>query len=135
MTERISSYGNSEAGTTAVEFALIAGAFLSLIFGIFEVGRLFLTWNTFQYALENATRYALVTEDVTPEELREYIADDMAGMTVQADNIDVDVTTFTLSNVNFIEIDGTYTFQTVVPLLPDSWNSFSLTASSRLPVP
>lgn len=125
---------HNNEGTTAVEFALVATAFLSIVFGIFESGRLFLAWNAFQYSLENATRYALVNEDTTEDDLEEMIASDMAALMVDQDDIAVEIAYEDLSGVSFIEIDGTYTFRTVMPLLPTSWTNFALTANSRLPV-
>lgn len=126
---------NDDSGTTAIEFALISVVFLSLIFGIFELGRAFLAWNSFQYAIEATTRYALANPDATEAELSAYVSDNMSGMSVDPTNVQVLVTYDTASNIDFIDVNGLYEFETVLPLLPDNWDSFTLTAKSRMPIP
>lgn len=135
MSSLLSAFHDNQDGTTAVEFALIAGAFLMIVFGIFESGRAFLTWNSFQAALEDATRYALVHDTVTAEEITERIANNLTGMTLDDDRMTITVSSYTLSGVDFYEVDGTYEFETVAPLLPADWATFDLSANSRLPVP
>jgi Flp pilus assembly protein TadG len=53
-------FGRSSAGTTAVEFALMAPILFLLMFGIFEFGRAWWAKNSLQYAAERAARYAVV---------------------------------------------------------------------------
>lgn len=135
LKSKLRSFLKAEEGTAAVEFGLIALGFVAILMGITETGRLFLTWNTFQYAVENATRYALANEDVTEAELQDYIRENMEDFTVPSDGVDIDVTFPVLNEVNFVEINGTYSYEVIAPFLPDSWNSIELTASSRLPRP
>jgi Flp pilus assembly pilin Flp len=54
-----------ERGTAAVEFALIAIFFFTLIFGIVELGRLLYLWNTVQEVTRHAAREAVVRNFVT----------------------------------------------------------------------
>lgn len=121
-------------GTTAVEFALIATAFFTLLFGIFESGRLFLTWNSLQYSVENATRHVLVNPDATEIEIIEFVRNDLKGATINPANVDINITFTTLSDMNFIEVRGAYSFKTVLPFLPEKWNGLRLSAQSRLPI-
>lgn len=129
------SYFKTEDGTTAVEFALIAIAFLALIFGIFEGGRMFWTLNTMQYAVESGARYALTNTDAPASEIADETRGAITGITVTNDNPLITVEFSTVNEVNFVQIDAVYTFQAVMPFLPDSWTSMDLTARSRLPVP
>lgn len=124
---------NTDA-TTAVEFALVAAAFFTLLFGIFESGRLFLTWNSLQYSIENATRHALVNPDATEGEIIDFIRSDLKGATINPENVDINVMFTTISDMNFIEIRGAYPFKTVLPFLPEKWNGLRLSAQSRLPI-
>lgn len=50
----------SRAGTTAVEFALLALPFLMLIFGVIDFSRLIWTQSAMQFAVEKAARCAAV---------------------------------------------------------------------------
>lgn len=135
MKKLIAGFIRDETGTTAIEFGLISIAFLTLVFGVFETGRLVLTQNALQYSLENATRYALVTEDVTEDELGEYIAADMTAMTLDTSKMDVNIDFADNSGIDFIEISGTYDFTPMMlAFLPESWTNITVTANSRMPV-
>jgi len=56
---------SSEAGTTAVEFALLVGLFFTLVFGIIEIARLMYVYNTLQ---EVTRRAAAAAVDVYPRD-------------------------------------------------------------------
>ena len=62
MDNRLKKYFKSEKGTTAVEFSIISAALFASVFGIVEVGRIYWTWNSLQYAMEETARYALTHE-------------------------------------------------------------------------
>lgn len=135
MKSAVISFVKDEEGTTAVEFAFIAMAFLMLVFGIFESGRMFMTLNAFQYTLEDTTRRALVSEDISEAELEEIIVANMNSMMLDPDNVAVDIFFTDYSGVNVLEINGTYQFEPIVAsMLPPSWASFDLTAQARLPM-
>jgi Flp pilus assembly protein TadG len=135
MKNVFNSFLSNDDGTTAIEFALIAMSFLTLVFGVFESGRLILTQNALQYSLENATRYALVNDDVTEDDLREYIAEDMTALTLDPARIDVEIDFDEFSGIDFINVSGTYDFSPIVlAFLPESWADITLTANSRMPV-
>lgn len=131
----IKNFIHDRTGSTAVEFALVGLGFLTFVFGIFEVGRIYWSWNTLQYAVENTTRYALTHEDAEEEELQEYVRSEMRGLDTDASNPDIAVNWEEASGVNFIKINATYNFNVISPFLPERFNSVNLAATSRLPVP
>ena len=49
----------SQAGSSMVEFALVATLFFTLMFGIIDLGRLFFAQMTLQHALRQAGRFAV----------------------------------------------------------------------------
>jgi Flp pilus assembly protein TadG len=57
---RIRAFGRGNSGASAVEFALAAPFLFLLLFAIVEFGRAWWTKNSLQYAVERATRYAVV---------------------------------------------------------------------------
>lgn len=57
MMPKQNASGNKQRGVAAVEFALIAVLFFSILFGIIEFGRVLFTWN----AAVEATRYGART--------------------------------------------------------------------------
>lgn len=52
--------GRSESGATAVEFAIVAMLFFTIVFGIMEFGRVLFIWNTVQEVTRRAAREAVV---------------------------------------------------------------------------
>lgn len=52
--------GRRQRGTAAVEFAIVAMIFFTVIFGIMEFGRLLYLWNTVQEVTRRAAREAVV---------------------------------------------------------------------------
>lgn len=50
---------SSQAGTTAVEFALLAGLFFTLVFGVIEIARLMYVFNTLQEVTRRAAAAAV----------------------------------------------------------------------------
>lgn len=135
MLNILKTYQIDENGTTAVEFGLIALAFITMIFGVIEMGRAFMAWNSFQYSVENAARYALVNSDVTEQQLTDRIVAEMAGFNAAEEDIEIEVNFPVVSSVNFVEISGTYEFETLISFLPESWGSIQLSGVTRLPRP
>lgn len=135
MLRVLRQYKNDDNGTTAIEFGLIALAFITMIFGVIEMGRVFMAWNAFQYSVENAARFALVNSDVTAEELTDRIVTEMAGFNASEDDIEVEINFPVVSTVNFVEIQGTYEFTTLLAFLPENWSNIQLSGVTRLPRP
>lgn len=52
--------GNRQRGATAVEFAIVAMLFFTIVFGIMEFGRVLYVWNTVQEVTRRAAREAVV---------------------------------------------------------------------------
>jgi Flp pilus assembly protein TadG len=53
-------FRSSERGSSAVEFALVAPALVTMLFGIFEFGRALWTQGLIDYAVEQASRCASI---------------------------------------------------------------------------
>lgn len=74
----------ARAGTTAVEFALIAPALFTILFGALEFGRLLWTQAALHYAVEEAARCASVTPSVcgTSAQITSYAANAVTPLTI-----------------------------------------------------
>jgi Flp pilus assembly protein TadG len=131
---RLRRFLADDKGSTAVEFALVSVAFLSTIFGIFEVGRVYWTYNTMQYAVEQTARYYLVNTSSTNSQLTTYAQGQM-GSNINTGPLTISVAKTTTAGVNQVTITGTYTYAAIVPLLPSSWTSLTLTSVTQLPTP
>jgi hypothetical protein len=53
---RLGGFGRNSCGATALEFAMVAGPFLALLFGIFAVGLIFGANMTLEHAVEQGAR-------------------------------------------------------------------------------
>lgn len=71
-------------GATALEMAIVLPAFLMLVFGIEEFGRLFWLQSSLQYAVEQAARCAAVNTTLcgTAGAITAYAADNVFGASV-----------------------------------------------------
>lgn len=56
------SGARQQRGTTAVEFAIVAMLFFTIVFGIMEFGRVLYVWNTVQEVTRRAAREAVVRD-------------------------------------------------------------------------
>ena len=129
------NYFQKEEGSTAVEFALISLVFLTVVLGIMEAGRLFWTQNAIQYAVEEASRVALVAEDFNADEIETAASESLEDMMISATGLTVDAVTITENDIDYVEIDATYQYTAIVnAFLPESLSSIELQASARRPL-
>jgi Flp pilus assembly protein TadG len=113
------------SGTAAIEFSLVAPVFFALVLGIIDIGRYMWTFNTMQYAVDDAIR-AGVVQDLEPEDVEARVKETLAhlsagGLTVEA-----------LPSSSSLEVtaEATYTF-----LFPISTFMETTTISLRSEMP
>lgn len=121
-------------GATAVEFAIIALPFMMMIFGIMEISRILWIQNGVEYVVKETARYASLNIDETDGIFKEYALDKLDGMKLPRSNLDLTSTTYTTNGINFVELNVTYTVESMfdVALLP--FVNFSYNKSIRKPV-
>jgi hypothetical protein len=83
-----------QRGTAAVEFALIAMVFFTLLLGIIEFGRVLYVWNTVQEVTRHAAREAVVSWENEAETIKSLAlfggASLPAGAEITVDNINIE---------------------------------------------
>ncbi|NMG28610.1 TadE/TadG family type IV pilus assembly protein [Aromatoleum evansii] len=123
MKTRVLRAANQQSGVAAVEFAIVALVFFTLLIGIMEMGRLLWTWNAAVEATRLGARLAIVCSmgdgDITSR---------MRGMlpSLTDANIDIDYlnppfedNTCTVDSCKAVRVSLTgYTHVTVIPLVP-----------------
>lgn len=135
MRNFFKSYFKRQEGATSVEFALISVAFISMLFATIEIGVYLFTWNSVQYSLEQATRYALVNEDATVEEVREYAISQMPSVLINSNDLQIQISYSTSSDIDFIELTGNYAYQVFGLVLPNGFSpSDDISVNVRMPV-
>lgn len=134
MKNILRRYKREDDGTTAVEFALVAILFLTFVFGLFELGHLYWTWNTLQFAVDKTTRYVIVNTDLTDQEIQQYAADNMPGLDVSASNPLVTVEHETVSGVEFVVVTAAFEYNSFSGFFPDNIGTLTLDARSRMAV-
>ncbi|MEO3430564.1 TadE family protein [Pelagibius sp. CAU 1746] len=118
------------AGITAVEFALMAPVFLTLFFGVIELGRAAYTQGVVTFAAEEATRYAVVNYSISEEEVRDLTEDCLLG--VKRSRINAIVVTGPVNpadNTRTISVEVSYNFEFLMPFLPD--DTVTISGNSR----
>ena len=83
---QVRSFGRSNAGSSAVEFAIAAPILFVLMFAVIEFGTAWWTKNALQYAIERAARYAVICSAACPTDgqIATYAANQMYNQTVAA---------------------------------------------------
>jgi Flp pilus assembly protein TadG len=119
-------FARARRGATAVEFAMVAGPFLALVFGIFELGMMFLVSTTLESSAQELSRTVRTgqfqSDGGTAASYKSSICGRLGWLTADCNaNLYVDVRTFpTFSEVaapwpvtNGVIDPGKLTFQTV----------------------
>jgi Flp pilus assembly protein TadG len=143
-------------GQALVEFALVAPVFFLLLFAIIEAGRFILYYETLNNATREGARYAIVNGgnsltcptgppapnsfacDVTGDDVRQRVRD--AAFNVLGTGVSVNPHWYQSDGVTdgdngrgmTVTVDATYTYQSLVPLVP--LPSITITARSSLVV-
>lgn len=129
---KINAYIRGEQGAVAVEFAMIAIAFLTILIMTIESGRLMWTLNGIQYATEQAARFASVQSDETDAETEDVARDALSGMMVDTTPLALQITTESASGIGMVQVQATYPFVFVAAFfLPESLRTITLSAISR----
>ncbi len=108
--------GHDRSGTSMIEFAVLLPVFLSLVFGMIDVGRLFWTQTALQHAVEMAARCATINATTcgTTANVQTYA-------TTQAYGLTFPTTTFTVtapSCGNQVTASYAFSFSAFLPVSP-----------------
>jgi Flp pilus assembly protein TadG len=114
------------SGASAVEFALVIGPFILVLFGVIEFGRLLWTLNALQETAIAGARCmgvlntsCAVSGAYSSTNTTAYIQSVAAGwdVTVPAGNITLNSGASCAGVANFSQVTITYTFQSVIPMI------------------
>jgi Flp pilus assembly protein TadG len=109
-----------KAGSIAVEFALMVPVVLAALFGVIDIGRLIYTQAELSFAVEQATRFAVVrVGEASDEDIEAYAETQLHGI----DRVPAIFTSTgpvdSVTNTRLITVRATYDFNFILPLLPD----------------
>lgn len=126
---RMTSFLSSERirGAVAVEYGILLPAFLALVLGIMDTGRLLWTQTALDRAVEAAARCAAVDtiRCATAAQVQAYGADQAFGMTITS-------SAFSVSAAGCgMQVSAEYPFQLIIPWLARS--ELTLTATACYP--
>ena len=109
-----------QRGVAAVEFALVASVFLTMLIGVMEMGRLLWTWNAAVEATRLGARVAVVcdiNDAIVTTRMRQMLPS-LANANITVTYLPNACTTATCTSVR-VQLTG-YTHQTIIPLAPIS---------------
>lgn len=122
-------YPKNEKGTYLVEFAIVAPAFLFLLFGVMEFGRAIWAYNSIAHAAREGVRFAIVrgeesSQAATAGAIETYVKSRSGVGPVQV------TTTWQPNNKpgSVVQVKVDYSFQPSVPFIP----SIDLTSTSKM---
>jgi len=132
--------GRRRCGAVVVETAVILVLLTSLVFAIFEYGRLMMDWSLLNNAAREGCRYALAnnTSTTLSTDVQNLVTSFMAGQTASFQNFTVTVSgthlgvSTPVNNLGpgdpiTVTVSGKYQFMNIVPLahMPTSWTMSS----------
>ena len=123
-------FARASDGAAAVEFAIIVPVFMMFCMGIIEGGRMLWIRNSIQTATEEAGRYAMAHTTATDTQLITHAAD-------YFDSVGIDNPTFTVvrdttGGMNFVTINGVYTFEYLFSFF--DFGNVELDGKARVPL-
>ncbi|MBT4890097.1 MAG: pilus assembly protein [Rhodospirillales bacterium] len=121
----------SRRAATAVEFALVMPIFLIMVIGIFEMSRAMWIKASMQFAAEETTRYAIVNTGETTATLETYALAELGNSGMNISGASFTATKTVSGSITYVDVSGTYTFSSMVPLVP--FPDTVLSAKSRVP--
>ena len=121
-------------GATAVEFGLVAPAFLIMVLGTVEVSRAMWIKATLQFAVEEAARFAIVNTSATTTAVATEAQNSCTGtgMSTNVCNGAFTAVQDTTGGKTYVAITATYSFQVIAGLVP--MPDVTLNARSRVPL-
>ena len=125
---RWSRFARADSGATAVEFAIVAPLYLTMMVGVFELSRAMWIKASMQYAVEETSRYALVNTSASATTLQTYAESKLSDTGVGSTGMIFTIT----ADGTVADIQVSYSFETLTSLLP--FPSLALTAKSRVPL-
>ena len=116
-------------GATALEFAVGMPIFILLVYGLFEVGRIFWAQSTLQYAVEEAARFTMVNSTASAADVQARVEGSATGL--DAGNLTIDVAFEDEAGERaFVTVTGTFNYVPVVPIV--GIGAFNLVTSTRM---
>jgi len=115
-----------QAGVTAVEFALVAVVFLTVVLGIMDFGRILFTWN----AVAEATRLGARVSVVCDKNAARVLSDMQQFVPITAANLQIDwyqgnnIST-SCDSTNCTGVAVSVSGLTITPVSPLTWVGFS----------
>jgi Flp pilus assembly protein TadG len=109
------SYRRDEAGTAAVEFAILGPVFLGLLFAMFAFGWGINGVMIVRFELERCARAYLVDPTLTQGQLSSMLANQVSALGI--DNVAVSLTVDTVSGYKTAHAKASYDFDIPVPLV------------------
>lgn len=119
-----------DRGAAAVEFALVAPIFLMFVLALIDFGRVYWIKSTLQYAVEQASRYAMVNPSTTNSALVSYAKSQTNGL--DPSGVTFNATDSTVGGTAFKTITASYTYTFSIPFV--TLTDAVLSAKSSAPV-
>ncbi len=103
-----------DAGTAALEFGLVFGMIVTLLFGVFHVGRALMARNDMNHALGEVIRTVHLDPDTTPGDLEAALQARLSDYAAVA----LEVAITEIVGTQFMEVSVEFPYSLAVPFLP-----------------
>ena len=129
IASRLSEFSCDETGATAVEFAMVATAFIIMMFGTIYTGLMLYHKSSLKWAVELAARSAITNASVSQSSLQAIVNGHLTSIGVPAAT--VTYTPGVSNGVSAGTVSASFTHSYTIPMV----NTFTLTFSETVVVP
>lgn len=124
-------FARDEGGASAVEFAIVAPIFLTLIYGLFQVGWALHCASSVRYALEESARSVMLDEHFSSGDVEAKMRQKLTD--IADPQVEVAITTEDRTGMTLVHLNATYVHEMIIPFLPAYEVTFNQTASIARP--
>ena len=130
MDALLNRFLRDERGVNAVEFAMVLPIFVTMLFGVIQMGLALYYSSSVQYSLERTARAAMLDGDISAGALQQQFNTQLDEFTDK--NVDVEYSTENAGGVEIVVLKAKYVHQFEIPLVPFFEMSFPVEV--RVPV-
>ena len=106
----------SQAGASAVEFAMVLPIFVTMVLGTIQMAIVYYQAGTVQHALEETAREVMIDPNMTLSQIESSIEVRLEALTSQ--QVSVTYSVDTSGPVSIAQVNASFTIEVVIPFVP-----------------
>lgn len=123
-------FQTSQAGASAIEFAMVLPLFVTMVLGTIQMSIVYYQAGTVQFALEETAREVMIDPDLTLSQIESSIEQRLQALTSQ--QVSVTYSVDSSGPISIAQVNASFTIEVVIPFVPGF--SVPFDAETRIPL-